>query len=287
MTRIGHSLTVLGVTLAIAQTACAADQLQGSLQIKGSDTMVNLVQAWAEDFMAKHPNVTVAVTGGGTGTGIAALIAGTCDLAVASRKMSPKEIAAATAKGNTPKEFTTALDGLAVVVHPGNSVKKLTLAQLAELFTGGITNWKSLGGSDAQVVLLSREVNSGTHVYFKEHVLGKGPAGKDLEFAADALLLPSSQAIADEVATNRAAVGYYGMGYVNPKNAVVAVAKSADGPYIMPSEGTVRAGTYPISRPLFLYSRREPQGLVKAFIDYVESADGQTIVRKIDFVPIK
>ncbi len=266
--------------------AISAEELQGTLQIKGSDTMVNLCQAWAEAFMAKHSRVTVAVTGGGSGTGIAALIAGTCDLAAASRKMTPKEITLAQAHGSRPQEWTVGLDGLAVVVHPSNPIKRLTLDQLAGLFTGIIHNWRELGGNDARVLLLSREVNSGTHVYFKEHVLGTDANGQSREFAPEALLLPSSQAIADEVATNTAAIGYYGMGYLNPRNAAVAIARTAVGPFLLPTEVFVREGTYPISRPLFLYSRETLQGLTRAFMDFVMSPEGQEIVRRTDFVPV-
>lgn len=282
------SAIVAAVLMGIAAlTSCAhAEAPQGAIQIKGSDTMVNLCQAWAEAFMAKHPQVTVAVTGGGSGTGIAALISGTCDLAAASRKMTAKEIAAASEKGSVPQEWTVALDGLAVVVHPDNLVRQLTLQQLADLFTGRIRNWRDVGGADQGVVLLSREVNSGTHVYFKEHVLGASNESGPQEFAPEALLLPSSQAIADEVAANPAGIGYYGMGYVNPKNAVVAVAKTAAGPYVSPSEHAVRSGDYPISRPLLLYSRGAPQGAVKAFLDFIASPGGQEVVRRIDFVPV-
>lgn len=264
----------------------AAEDLKGSIQVKGSDTMVNLCQAWAEAFMAQHPKITVAVTGGGSGTGIAALIGGTCDLAASSRTMTAKETAAAVAQGITPQELTAAMDGLAVVVHPSNPAKRLTLEQLADLFTGKTRNWKELGGPDQEVLLLSREVNSGTHVYFKEHVLVASTAGGPQEFSPEALLLPSSQAIADEVASNFAGIGYYGMGYLNPKNAVVAVAKTASDPYVTPSEDTVRSGVYPISRPLLLYSRGVPQGVVKAFLEFVMSAEGQQVVRRIDFVPV-
>lgn len=279
--RLHRWFSAVMVSSLLLASCAGAEDLQGSLQIKGSDTMVNLCQAWAEAFMSKHPQVNVAVTGGGSGTGFAALIGGTCDLAAASRKITEKEITAAKAKGASPQELTVALDGLAVVVHPSNPVKKLTLAQLAGLFTGKIKNWKELGGLDKAVVLLSREVNSGTHVYFKEHVLGAAN-----EFAPEALLMPSSQAIADEVAGNPVAIGYYGMGYTNPKNAVVAVAKTSEGSYIAPSEETVRGGSYPISRPLFLYSRNAPEGAVKAFLDFVMSPEGQVVVRQIDFVPL-
>ena len=280
------SAVAVAVGAAALAGSAVAEDLQGSIQIKGSDTMVNLCQAWAEAFMAKYPTVTVAVTGGGSGTGIAALIGGTCDLAASSRKMTAKELALASAQGATPQEFTTALDGLAVAVHPTNPVKRLTLEQLADLFTGRIRTWKELGGVDKPIVLLSREVNSGTHVYFKEHVLAASKATGPNEFAPEALLLPSSQAIADEVASNSTSIGYYGMGYANPRNAVVAVAKTAADPYITPSEGAVRSGTYPISRPLLLYSRGVPQGAVKAFLEFVMSPEGQQVVRTIDFVPV-
>lgn len=275
-----------GLMIAVPSTRSWAEETRGSLQIKGSDTMVNLCQAWAEAFMATHPKVMVAVTGGGSGTGIASLIGGTCDLAAASRKMTAKEIELAKRQGGDPREWTVALDGLAVVVHPANPVKQFTLAQLADLFTGKTRNWRELGGKDAAVVLLSREVNSGTHVYFKEHVLGKSADGRSREFSPEALLLPSSQAIADEVAANPAAIGYYGMGYLNPKNAVVAVAKTAQEPFVAPSEDVVRSGAYPISRPLLLYSRGAPQGLTKAFLDFVMSPQGQQVVRQIDFIPV-
>ena len=232
--------------------------------------------------MTRHPKVMVAITGGGSGTGIAALIGGTCDLAASSRKMTDKEKAQAAARGRPSREWTVALDGLAVVVNSANPVKRMTIPQIADLYMGKIRSWKELGGADRAVVLLSREVNSGTHVYFKEHVLGAGQ-----EFAPEALLMPSSQAIADEVATNPDAIGYYGMGYLNPRNIAVAVAKTAAGPYLAPSEDPIRSGAYPIARPLFIYSTEEPQGLVKTFLNFTQSPEGQVIVRKTDFVPVQ
>ena len=279
-------ISLLALGCGVGGTATAAEELQGMLQIKGSDTMVNVCQAWAEAFMVAHPRVTVAVTGGGSGTGIAALIAGTCDITAASRKMTPKELTLAQTRGRRLKEWTVGLDGLAVVVHPNNPVKQLTMDQLAGIFTGATPTWKALGGRDAAIVLLSREVNSGTHVYFKEHVLGADASGHSREFSPEALLLPSSQAIADEVASNPAAIGYYGMGYLNPRNAAVAVARTADSPFLLPTEALVRAGTYPISRPLLLYASEALQGPAKAFMDFVMSPEGQAIVRRTDFVPV-
>ena len=257
------------------------------IQIKGSDTMVNLGQAWAEAFNKKNPEVNVAVTGGGSGTGIAALIAGTADIAECSRTMKEKEIQKAKENGITPVEFTVALDGLAAVVHPDNPVTKLTINELSDIFTGKITNWNQLGGKDLPIVILSREVNSGTHVYFKEHILRKGNEKGTEEFSPTALLMPSSQAIADEVSQNPNAIGYYGMGYISKQQKVVAVAKDKNSPYIEPMMENVKNGKYPISRPLLMYTQGEPQGIVKEFIDFALSPDGQEIVKKIDFVPVK
>jgi len=264
-----------------------AGQNKNSIQIKGSDTMVNLGQAWAEKYMEKNPGDFVAVTGGGSGTGLSSLINASCDIAMSSRNIKEKEIGLANKKSVNPNEIKAALDGLAVVVNPSNPVDKLTLDQLAGIFTGKITNWKGLGGKDKKIVLLSREVNSGTHVYFKEHVLRKNdPASKE-EFAPGALMLSSSQAIADEVAGNSSAIGYYGMGYISAKQKCVAIARDEKSEYIEPTIENVVKNKYPISRPLFLYTNGAPQGLVKKFIDFALSKEGQDIVLKTDFVPIK
>jgi phosphate transport system substrate-binding protein len=258
-----------------------------SLQIKGSDTMVNLSQSWAERFMQEDPNDFIAVTGGGSGTGLSSLISGTCDIANASRTIKEKEIAIAKQRGVSPYEVKVGLDGLAVVVNPKNPVNKLAIAQLAGIFTGKITNWKEVGGADARIVILSREVNSGTHVYFKEHVLrGNNPNSKE-EFSQGALMLSSSQAIADEVAQNPAAIGYYGMGYISAKQKAISVAKDEKSEYEAPTIENVVNGKYPISRPLLIYTNGEPQGLVKKFVDFCLSKEGQEIVLKTDFVPIK
>lgn len=276
---------VIIVSCLFFNSTFAADK--NSIQIKGSDTMVNLGQVWAEKYMEENLQEFMAVTGGGSGTGLSSLISGTCDIAMSSRNIKEKEILLAKQKGINPYETKVALDGLAVVVNPKNPVSKLTVEQLAGIFTGRVTNWKEVGGNDQKIVILSREVNSGTHVYFKEHILRKGnPNGKQ-EFAPSALLLPSSQAIADEVANNPSAIGYYGMGYISAKQKPVAVAKDEKSDYVAPVIENVLNGKYPISRPLFLYTNGLPQGLVKKFIDFCLSKEGQEIVLKTDFVPIK
>jgi phosphate transport system substrate-binding protein len=258
-----------------------------SLQVKGSDTMVNLGQAWAEKYMEKNPADFIAVTGGGSGTGMASLISGTCNIAMSSRNIKQKEIDQDKAKGHTPVEIKVALDGIAVVVNPKNPVGKLTLDQLAGIFSGKIKNWKDLGGQDTKIVVLSREVNSGTHVYFKEHVLRKNDPNSTEEFSPGALMLSSSQAIADEVSGNIAAVGYYGMGYISSKQKAVAVSKDDKSEYIEPTIDNVVKNLYPISRPLFFYVNDECQGLTRKFIDFTLSPEGQAIVKETDFVPIK
>jgi phosphate transport system substrate-binding protein len=263
------------------------NQQANAIQIKGSDTMVNLGQAWAEAFMQANPKVSVAVTGGGSGTGIAALLSKTCDIAELSRELKPEELAMAKQKGFQPKQITVALDGLAVVVHPANPLSQLTMDQLAAIFSGSASNWKEVGGVDLPIVVLSREVNSGTHVYFKEHVLRRGRKDSPVEFAANALMLPSSQAIADEVAQNSGAIGYFGMGYISSREKALAIAMDANSPYVQPTIENVINKAYPISRPLLMVTRGQPLGLVASFINFVLSADGQKIVLKIDFVPVK
>lgn len=258
----------------------------GSIQIKGSDTMVNLGQSWAEEFMAENPDVSIAVTGGGSGTGIAAIISGTCDLAQSSRDIKPEERAKAEKSGAPIVETMVAYDGIAVITHPSNAVAHLNMAQLADIFTGRVTNWKELGGKDLPILVLSRERNSGTHVFFLEHVLRKGDAKGPEEFATTALMMPSSQAIIQEVQANEAAISYVGLGYVDPQIKVIPVSKDETAAPVVPDLATVQDSSYPISRPLLFLTKGEPQGTLKAFIDFVLGAKGQEIVESMDFVPL-
>jgi phosphate transport system substrate-binding protein len=278
---------LLVLIMVMFATSAFAAKGKDAIQVKGSDTMVNLGQAWAEKYMEKHPEDFAAVTGGGSGTGISSLISGTCDIAMSSRSIKEKEMAIAKKRGIDPYEIKVALDGLAVIVNLSNPVNKLTIDQLGEVFSGKITNWKELGGKDEKIVVLSREVNSGTHVYFKEHVLRKNNPNSKEEFAPAALMLSSSQAIADEITGNPAAIGYYGMGYISKGQKPVAIAMRAGGEYVEPAVDNVLSGKYPISRPLLLYTNGAPTGLVKEFIDYALSDEGQRIVLVTDFVPIK
>lgn len=279
---------LLSVTLFIAFPIASIDAASSkTIQIKGSDTMVNLGQSWAEEFMIKNPGVSIAITGGGSGTGIAAITSGTCDIAQSSREMKPEEIGKADKSGNPIKEIKVAMDGIAVIVHPSNPISQMTMAQLADIFTGKIKNWKEVGGKDIPILVLSRERNSGTHVFFLEHVLRHGNAKGPEEFASSALMMPSTQAIVQEVETSEAAIGYVGLGYVTKKEKVLGVAKTTEGPYVLPSIDTAQSGEYPIARWLYFIVRGEPQGDLKSFIDFTLSPEGQEIVRALDFVPLK
>lgn len=286
-------LTFAALSCAAVFAGCARQQGGGttasSMQIKGSDTMVNLGQGWAESFMKANPDIQVAVTGGGSGTGIAALINKTTDIAMASRAMKPEEVAQAKKNsGVEPSEIEVAHDAVVVVVNPANPVKKLTIKQLADIYTGKIANWKDLGGKDLAISVLSRDKNSGTHVFFLEHVLRGGKAKGPEEYGRTVLMLPSSQAIADEVAGNPASIGYFGLGYLDKKRQQsISVAKDPAAPYVEPTPENALSGKYPISRPLFLYTNGKPAGNVDTFVKYVLSADGQKLVEKEGFVPLK
>jgi phosphate transport system substrate-binding protein len=256
------------------------------IENKGSDTLVNLALAWAEAYIQIQPEMRISVTGGGSGTGIAAMINGTVDIANASRAMKQVEIDAAQANGITPVQLVVARDAIAVVVNPENPVDELTLQQISDMYTGKITNWQQVGGQDRPVVLLSRESNSGTYVYFLENVIRLGKVDNDLLFSPDTLLMPSSEGISTEIRQNPNTIGYDGLGYVTPDQKVIAVGEDMGGPYVLPSIATVNDGSYPISRPLYMYTAGEPSGAIKAYLDWV-LGDGQALVPKLGFVPLE
>jgi len=268
-----------------ASAGSAAAAQQAAFQDTGSDTLVNLALAWAERYMSENPQVRISVTGGGSGTGIAALINGTVQIANASREMSAEEIVEAEKNGISPVRFTVALDAIAVVANLRNPVQGLTLQQLSDMYTGKITRWSDVGGVDGPVVLLSRESNSGTYVYFLEQVVRLGNSRSKSLFSPETLLMPSSQGIGTEVQQNPNAIGYDGLGYVTAEQKTIAVARTAAGPYVLPSVKTVLDKTYPVSRPLYMYTAGAPTGAVKKYLDWIV-ADGQKLVRDVGFVPL-
>ncbi|MBW7884446.1 MAG: phosphate ABC transporter substrate-binding protein [Caldilineaceae bacterium] len=261
--------------------------LQRAIQNKGSDTLVNLALAWAERYREIRPDVSIAVTGGGSGTGIAALINGTVDIANASRQMKTSEIEDAQANDVHPVEHIVAIDALAIVVNQENPVERLTVDQLADMFAGRITNWKEVGGRDAPIILVSRETNSGTHVYFLEEVVRKGKKENKDIFAPQTLLMPSSVGITSEVQRNPNAIGYDGLGYVDPAHEkLIAVAVDASAPYVLPSVASGSDGSYPISRPLYMYTTGAQDPTILEYVDWIRGPEGQAIVAELGFVPL-
>jgi phosphate transport system substrate-binding protein len=277
----------------ILGTACSASSPQGqnsaplvSIQNKGSDTMVNLALAWAEAYQSVRPEILISVTGGGSGTGITALGNNTVDIANASRSIKPEEIAAMQADGIEPLEFVVARDAIAVIVNPENPVNQLTLAQLSAIYSGQINNWKEVGGEDRPIVRLSRETNSGTHVYFLEIVLRLGEKDNKTFFSTDTLMLPSSEGITAEVRDNPNAIGYDGLGYVVPEVKVLAIATSDLEAFIFPSAETVNNQSYPIARDLYMYTAGTPSTEEQAYLNWIYSPAAQAIVSELGFVPV-
>jgi phosphate transport system substrate-binding protein len=281
-------LALLGVSC----TSSTSDQNSSQaatayIENKGSDTIVNLALAWAEQYQSDYPDVSISVTGGGSGTGLAALLNGTVDIANASRQIKEEEIAEAQSKGIDPVEFIIARDAIAVIVNPENPVSELTLQQISDIYSGKITNWTEVGGEDRPIVRLSRETNSGTHVYFLETVLRLGDSESTTLFSMNTLLLPSSEGIVYEVRQNPNAIGYDGLGYVPADLKMIAIAKQSGDPYVLPSADTVDDGSYPIARDLYMYTAGQPTGTVKTYLDWILSPVAQAIVTELGFVPIK
>jgi phosphate transport system substrate-binding protein len=261
----------------LVQPALAA---AGTVTVKGSDTMVILAQRWAEDYMKKNPAKKIQVTGGGSGTGIAALVNGTTDIANSSRPIKEAEAAQVKARANAaPAEVPVAKDGVAIYVNEANPVARLTIEQVKGIYLGDVTNWKDVGGKDARIVLYSRENSSGTYVFFKEHVLGNE------DFAPEAQTLPGTAAVVNAVAKEANGIGYGGAAYAKGVKEVQIVGK--DGQAHLPTEANVKSGKYALSRPLFMYTRGQPSGEVKEFIDFCVSAAGQGIVTQVGYYPIK
>jgi phosphate transport system substrate-binding protein len=265
----------------------ASDSASAYIENKGSDTIVNLALAWAERYQLEHADVRISVTGGGSGTGIAALINGTVDIANASRKITEEEVAEAKTKGVEPVEFIIARDAIAVIVNPENPVSELTLQQISDIYSGRYNNWTEIGGENRPIVRLSRETNSGTHVYFLENVLRLGEKDNKTLFSMDTLLLPSSEGIIAEVRQNPNAIGYDGLGYIPHDLKMIAIAKKPGEQYVLPSINTVNDNTYAIARDLYMYTNGQPTGAVKDYLDWIISAEAQAIVAKLGFVPIK
>lgn len=252
------------------------------ITVKGSDTMVILAQRWAEIFMTKNKGITVQVTGGGSGVGIAALLNGATDICNASRPMKQSEMDKLKEKYNSAGvEIKVAIDGLSVYVNKNNKkVNELTLEQLKDIYTGKITNWKEVGGADAKIIMYGRENSSGTYVYFKEHVLQNG------DFVSEVQSLPGTAAVVNAVSKDKNAIGYGGAAYAKGIKDI-AVKKDKDSKAYLPEKKFIESGEYPISRFLYMYTRTRPEGSIKKFVDWVLSKEGQSIVTEVGYFPVK
>jgi len=252
-----------------------------TITVKGSDTMVIMAQRWAEAYMAKHPGTVVQVTGGGSGTGISALINGTTDICNASRPMKAAERAKLKERFATlGVEIKSAKDGLSVYVNDASAVQSLTIDQLRDIYLGKITNWKQVGGRDAKIIVYGRENNSGTYTFFKDHVLG----GKD--YVANMQSMPGTAAVVNAVSKDANGIGYGGMAYAKGIR-ILSLKKDASSPAVAPSGATVGNGTYPLSRYLYMYTANRPAGAVKEYIDWILSPEGQAIATQVGYFPAR
>ncbi len=279
-------LLALSLLVASSFSACSKadknNQEKKTLSIKGSDTMVHLASTWAEKYMSAHPGMQISVTGGGSGTGIAALLNGTTDLCAASRKIKKKEIKIASEKGILPVEHVVGLDGIAVIINPANPINELTLEQLRLIFTGQLENWEKVGGKKENVLILSRESNSGTYVFFQKKVLNKE------DYSPKARLMPASSSVVQTVSADVNSIGYVGLAYAleaGDKVKILNVKNDDNSPAIAPSQSTVKDGSYSVARPLHFYTKGDPQGLIKSFLDFTLSTTGQAIVKEVGYVP--
>lgn len=263
------------------------------ITIKGSDTMVNLSQKWAEEYMKLHPEVSIQVTGGGSGTGVAALLNKTTEIANSSRELKSAELEDAKAKSVTPFTYQVALDGIAVIVHPESKVDNLTIQQVSDIFSGKIKNWKSVGGIDMPITLYGRENSSGTYEFFKDHVLGKVD-GKQVDYSTSTQVLQGTAALGEAVARDKKGIGYGGVGYFAERNDVkiLHIKKDENSNAISPSENNkvnydvIWSGDYSISRYLYCFTNGEATGKLKEFMDFIVSQEGQDVVRTMEYIPL-
>jgi len=269
--KVFGKLAILGLLVLGLVLPCYAE----NIVVAGSTTVLPIAQKAAEVFMNNNPGSQISVRGGGSGVGIASIIDGTCDIADASRPIKESELDNAIANGRMPKANVIAMDGICVIVNPSNGINALSKKQIKDIYTGKVSNWSQLGGGNAKIVVISRDSSSGTFEAFGELVLDKE------KVRSDALLQASNQAVVTTVSSTPGAIGYVGLGYVSPS------VKALDVNGIKPSKESVLSGKYPVGRPLFMYTNKEPRGLAKEFIDFILSADGQRIVEEEGFVGLK
>lgn len=254
----------------------------------GSTTILPIANRWQEAFNKLHPEITIAVSGGGSGTGIAQLAARTCNIANASRAIKPEEMQAAQARGVHPHEIPIAYDGIAVIVNPANPIRELTLRQLSDLYTGTLRRWEQVGvPGGGEVHLVARDSASGTFESFKAMVITLNDTDKSRNYAPEALQQSSNEGVLQTVIQVPDAIGYVGMGYINDKVKVLGIIPEEGQPAVFPSETTVREGSYPIARKLYMYTDGEPTGVVKTYVDWCLGPEGQALVKAAGFIPLR
>ncbi|PKK82489.1 MAG: phosphate-binding protein [candidate division Zixibacteria bacterium HGW-Zixibacteria-1] len=271
--------TIILMTAMVILAAFDMLMAGSTVTIKGSDTLIRLGQRWAEEYMKENPGAVIQVSGGGSGTGIAALLNGSTDICEASRDMKEKEYKQAEAAGVKPYRVSVALDGIAVFLHESNPVGSLNFAQLKGIYTGAITNWKEVGGKDSRIILYSRENNSGTYAFFKEHVLD----GED--YSDYTQTLPGTAAVVNAVSKDINGIGYGGIAWAKGVK-YAAVNKDEKDKAILPSMETISNGTYPVSRELYWFFNGKPAGQIQKLVNWALSENGQKIAAGIDYIPL-
>ena len=264
-----------------------ASKAGATIRQTGSTTLLPLAEKWRQAFDAQHPEVNIAVSGGGSGTGIKALIAGTAEIADSSREIKPEETQQAQAAGVKPVEHLVAYDGIAVIVHPSNPLKEISFQTLSDIFTGKIRKWDAAGAKGlGEMQLVSRDSASGTYEAFKDMVVTLDGKDKSRDYAASSLKQSSNQAVLNLVAQTKSAIGYVGLGYLNSSVKVLAVVPLQGGAAVQPTAENVLNHTYPISRKLYCYTNGEPSGALKDYLDWIKGPEGQDLVKKLGFVPL-
>ena len=282
------TVVIMGLCLALLCGLLPAAPARKMIQIKGSDTMVNLVQILAEDYMGKTPGAAIAVLGGGSGTGITGLINQTCDIADHSREWKPKEIDQAWEKGVKPRFFIVAVDGLSIIVNEKNPIDQLTMAQVGALYRGDVKNWKALGDYQTPVSLYGRQSNSGTYVFMQEFVLG------NKNYSTDMKEMNGNAQIIEGILQDEGAVGYVGVGYLYDENhqirkglKVLKISTESNGTGYLPTDkAAVDSGHYPISRPLYMATNGKPKADVARFLSWIVGPEGQAVVEREGFFTI-
>jgi phosphate transport system substrate-binding protein len=266
-----------------AENGGTNESAKKQITIKGSDTQLPLTQEEAAEYMKSHPDASISVVGGGSGVGITALKDGTTDIAMSSRDLKMQEKLDFKNAKKDIREVITSYDALAVIVNPKNKVEKLTREQIEGIFTGASTNWKEVGGADMKITVYSRESSSGTYEFFKEHVMSKK------NYAANVLSMPATGSIIQSISQTEGAIGYVGLAYTQEGSGIKTISVSYDEgkTYVAPSVASAKDKTYPISRPLFFFYDSKVENKVKEFVDYVLSDEGQKIVVKKDYIPVK